>query len=241
MEVPRWGQSAAKSAVAQALFAATVHRLREGFRSSIASAAQIRWLGSPHVHGQLVPEVYQHMTHVVELGGLVATLGIELRHRILRGDVGLVGAHFPRASSPLGLRSGSCGSSFPSRRRMLLMAAYGSISASIYTEVLVGQQVRCACLAHNALQQLAGHPCRNQTIAVAGEGGAIPHRLVDRQAGEPAKQQVVVHLRAQQPLAVDRIEHLQGRGGDRRASFPGVDRSKSRLILAMASSSCALM
>ncbi len=46
-------------------------------------------------------------------------------------------------------------------------------------------------------------------VAILAEYRVIPHRVVDLQSDEPAEQQVVVELLHQQPLAANRIEHLQ--------------------------------
>ena len=48
-----------------------------------------------------------------------------------------------------------------------------------------------------------------QPIAILREGRRRPHRVVDPQAHEPAKQQVVIQLLHQLPLAADGVERLQ--------------------------------
>ena len=99
---------------------------------------------------------------------------------------------------------------------------------AIDTEVLVREQPCLLRLAHHAPQQLPGHLRLDQPVAVLGEARVIPDRLIDRQSHEPAKQQVVVQLLAQEPLAADRIQYLQRRGShqtlrrDRRTAFPRV-------------------
>jgi hypothetical protein len=46
-------------------------------------------------------------------------------------------------------------------------------------------------------------------VAVLGEHGDVPHRIVDAEADEPAEQQIVVELLHQLPLGPHRIERLQ--------------------------------
>ena len=73
-----------------------------------------------------------------------------------------------------------------------------------------------------------------QPVAVLGEYCGHPHRLIHVHAHEPAKQQIVVQLLHQQPLAPNRIEDLQQQGPqqtlrrDRRASHVGVQLSELR-------------
>src|SRR3954451_9374945 len=51
-----------------------------------------------------------------------------------------------------------------------------------------------------------------QSVAVLGEHRHVPHRRLDRQADEPAKQDVVAQLLHQLPLRADREERLQQQG-----------------------------
>jgi hypothetical protein len=48
-----------------------------------------------------------------------------------------------------------------------------------------------------------------QPVAVLGEHGHVPDRIVDPEPGEPAEQQVVVELLHQLALGADRIERLE--------------------------------
>jgi len=48
-----------------------------------------------------------------------------------------------------------------------------------------------------------------QPFAVLGERRGVPHRIIRRQADEPAIQQIVVQLLDQLPLRADAVEHLQ--------------------------------
>ena len=48
-----------------------------------------------------------------------------------------------------------------------------------------------------------------QPLAVLGEGGCIPHRIIRREAHKPAKQQVIVQLLDQLSLRADAMEDLE--------------------------------
>ena len=61
-------------------------------------------------------------------------------------------------------------------------------------------------------EKLLRHLALQQPVAVLGEGGGVPHRILDAQPDEPAEQQVVVDPLDQLPLRADRIERLQQQG-----------------------------
>ena len=56
---------------------------------------------------------------------------------------------------------------------------------------------------------LARHLRAQQPVAVLGEHGRHPHRIVDPQPDKPPKHQVVIHLLHQLPLGPDREQDLQ--------------------------------
>ena len=185
-------------------------------------------LGHLHIHRKPLAVIHQHVAHVVELGALVLSLAKQLRLRVRRGDMGLVRALLPVPVDP--------GVSSRARRPVRAVASAHALDRrpgldqrAIDAEVLVREQLRLVGLAHHAPQQLSGHLRLDQPVAVLGEARVIPDRLIDRQPHEPAKQQVVIQLLAQQPLASDRVQNLQRRGShqplrrDRGAAFTGVD------------------
>jgi len=61
-------------------------------------------------------------------------------------------------------------------------------------------------------EKLPGHLALQQPVAVFGEGGGIPHRILDPEPDKPAKQQVVVEPVNQLSLRADRVERLQQQG-----------------------------
>src|ERR1700740_38011 len=53
---------------------------------------EARRFGELHIYGQALAVLHQHMSHVIELGQMPLALAKELRLRLVRGDVRLVGA-----------------------------------------------------------------------------------------------------------------------------------------------------
>ena len=82
---------------------------------------------------------------------------------------------------------------------------------AVVTEVLIGGQPRVLYLAVDLSEERARDIGFEQPVAVFRKREAIPHRLVARQAHRPAKQQIVIELLTQQPLAGYRVEHLPQR------------------------------
>ena len=78
-----------------------------------------------------------------------------------------------------------------------------------------------AWLVDDGRQELGGNVPGQQPLAVLGEDRDIPDRRIHRQADEPAKEQVVVHLLHQLAFRADRIEGLQEQGPKK---FLGWDR-----------------
>src|SRR5882672_1915945 len=87
--------------------------------------------------------------------------------------------------------------------------------------------------------QKPGHELREhiavlQPLAVLGEGGRVPDRIVRRQSHEPAIQKIVVQLLHQLAFRADAVEHLQQQGAqqllrrDRRTSLAGVEPPRLR-------------
>ena len=58
------------------------------------------------------------------------------------------------------------------------------------SEVLVRQQSLLPCLISDLAEELRGHIRADQSISVFGEGGMIPHFVVNRQANKPTEQHV---------------------------------------------------
>ncbi len=73
--------------------------------------------------------------------------------------------------------------------------------------------------------ELGKHLAVLQPVAVLGEYGRVPHRIVGRKSHEPAVQKIVVQLLNQLAFRPDAVEHLQQHGAqqllrrDRRTPF----------------------
>src|ERR1700733_8638103 len=67
-------------------------------------------------------------------------------------------------------------------------------------------------LRHHPPQEFLGYLGLQQPVAVLRKHRRIPHRIIQIQSYKPAKQNVVVHLFHQEPLAAHRIQHLQQLG-----------------------------
>jgi hypothetical protein len=57
--------------------------------------------------------------------------------------------------------------------------------------------------------EFTGDVAIEQPVAVFAEYGGVLHLIVDREADEPAEQQIVIELLHQLPLRADRKESLQ--------------------------------
>ena len=58
-------------------------------------------------------------------------------------------------------------------------------------------------------EELARHRAVQQPVTVLGEGGGVPHRVLDAEPNKPAEQQIGIDPLDQLPLRTDRIERLQ--------------------------------
>ena len=79
-------------------------------------------------------------------------------------------------------------------------------------EMLVGQQPGLPRLIDHGIKECRGHIAFQQAVAVLTEGRRRPDLLVHAEADEPAKQDAVVDFFHQQPLAADRVQHLEQLG-----------------------------
>jgi hypothetical protein len=76
-------------------------------------------------------------------------------------------------------------------------------------EVLVGQQRLDLGLRQDRPQELGGDLALEQPVAVLGENGYVPDRVVDAKPDKPAEQEVVVQLLHELALRTHRVERLQ--------------------------------
>jgi len=76
-------------------------------------------------------------------------------------------------------------------------------------EMLIRQQpMLCGHCQHRG-EKHSGDVARQQPVAVLAEGRRVPDHVIQVEPHKPAEEQIVVELLHQQPLAADRVEHLQ--------------------------------
>ncbi len=106
----------------------------------------------------------------------------------------------------------------PCRRRILIaglktfVTGPGLEQRAIHREVFVRQQPLRLRVQEDGLKEHRGDVAREQPIAVLTERCRRPDRIVDPQPDKPPKQQVVIQLLHQLPLAANRIQRLQQQG-----------------------------
>jgi hypothetical protein len=110
-----------------------------------------------------------------------------------------------KSRSPL--RPGAGGVPEPSFGRKLFGLAQDQ--RAVDREVLVRKQPFDLRVVEHGGEELRRDLAAQQPVAVLGEYGDIPNRIVDAEANEPAEQQIVIELLHQLPLGTHRIERLQ--------------------------------
>ena len=90
-----------------------------------------------------------------------------------------------------------------------LVTSPGLDQRAIDREVLVGQQTALAGQVENLLEKTHVNLAGQESLAVLGEHGGIPDRIVHAQANEPSEEKVVRKLLDQESLASNGVEHLE--------------------------------
>ena len=80
---------------------------------------------------------------------------------------------------------------------------------SVHGKMLVRQQRLDLRIVQKLGHELGKHLPVLQPVAVLGEGGRIPDRIVGRKAHEPAVHQIVIQLLHQLAFRPDAVEHLE--------------------------------
>ena len=83
-----------------------------------------------------------------------------------------------------------------------LAKRFGDMKGKIEISAILG-------LLHHLTEQCTHHVVLNEPVAVLGVGAVVPSRIVHAQAHEPAIEQVVAELLAQQPFAAYPVQRLQ--------------------------------
>jgi hypothetical protein len=101
---------------------------------------------------------------------------------------------------------------------------------AVYAEAFTGLQLMRLGLAADLREEGLGHLSREQTPAVLREARRVEDRLRERQAHEPARQELVLRVLAEVALGGDCAEDLNKLraqlhlGGDRGPATLGVER-----------------
>ena len=80
---------------------------------------------------------------------------------------------------------------------------------SVHGKMLVRQQRLDLRMVQKLGHELGKHLPVLQPVAVLGEGGRVPDRIVGRKAHEPAVHQIVIQLLHQLAFRPDAVEHLE--------------------------------
>jgi hypothetical protein len=193
------------------------------------------------IDDQVMTVVHEHMASVAQLRWMGLGFAGQQSLGIAAGAVGLV-AELDAAKVTLGplpsLLGGTeslartCGR----RRRILLtidplqggVRRPGLQQRAVHGEVVVTEERFDLGSTHQLLQEQPHDVVIEQPIAVLGERGRVPDRIIRAEAHKPAEQQVVVELLQQQPLGSDPVKRLQQRGQqqllrrNRWSSFQGI-------------------
>ena len=102
----------------------------------------------------------------------------------------------------------SAGAALVARAEALLPGP-GLDERAVDAEVLIAEQLAAAGLGQHGREEGGGDLAAEEPLAVLGEDGDVPDRVVRIKADEPAEEQVVVELFHQQALRADRVEGLQ--------------------------------
>src|ERR1700730_16494326 len=90
-----------------------------------------------------------------------------------------------------------------------LMSSPGLDQRAVDGKMLVREEALDTRLSEHRVEKALRYLGHQQTLAVLGEDGHVPHRIVDVEPHKPAKQEVVIELLHQKPLAAQRVKYLQ--------------------------------
>src|SRR5271170_7177165 len=165
-------------------------------------------LGQPGIDYQAVAILHQQMTQVAQLGLPPTGLLIEPCLRI-------GGRLMGRVAPPLAMKIDARIAGIVGRTwlrvlaRETLVPGPGLDQGAVDGEVLGREQALSPRLGHHLMKKGLRHFTRQQPLAVLGKDRHVPYGIVHTQANEPAKQQIVIKLLHQLPLAAYRVQYLQ--------------------------------
>jgi len=152
------------------------------------------------VGNQPVAVVRQRMADVAQLAGRLA-LVVQARIRIGRRGVRVVAARVAMEVRAITARAVA--------RLEAPVSRPGLNERAVNTEVFSREPPTLIGHCDDLVKERHHHIVLDEPRAVLAEHRGYPHRIVHRQADEPAVQQVVVHLLHQLSLRADAVEHLQ--------------------------------
>jgi hypothetical protein len=106
-------------------------------------------------------------------------------------------------------------------RIVIRMAGTGSFSletllasprfnqGAVHRQMLVGQKPLCPGMTENPFKKGPGNVSFKKPVSILAENGCVPNRIVHAQTDKPAKQQVVIKLFHEEPLAAHGVRHLR--------------------------------
>src|SRR5208337_1085316 len=180
-------------------------RHREG-RLGFGAAAG---LSQPGVDHQAVAIVHLHVAGVTELGlfarpfagqpclgiggRLVRGVGASLTMEVYARVTGIIGRDLLVLSFAL----------------ETLVSGPGLDQRAVDRKMLIREEASGARLLEHRVEKALRYLAHQQTLAVLGEDGHVPYRVVDVEPHKPTKQEIVIELLHQKSLAAHRVEHLQ--------------------------------
>ena len=171
-------------------------------RSHVSLSCSVRGTGL-YVHDQAMAVVGQHMTQVTRQRRRRLALAVQPRLGVARGFVRIVAA---RLTVPVLGRAVAVRSVLAPHA---LVAGPGLDERAVDAEVLTRQQSTLVGHFHGSIEEFGDRVVLDEAVAVLAEDRVVPHSVLDGQADEPAKQQVVLDLLDELPLAAHAVEHLQ--------------------------------
>ncbi len=154
--------------------------------------------------------LHQGMSHEAQRGPDAGAFLVELRRRVRRRGVRVVGAPLaPEVYLDVAAAVTGWGWRAIVFRPHALHRRPGLNQRAVDAEVVVRQKPLHPRLRQNRRQELARHVALKQPVTILRKRRGVPNRRIHRQSDEPAEQQIIVELLHQLPLRPHRKERLQ--------------------------------
>lgn len=152
-------------------------------------------------HDQAVTVLHQAVRQIAQLGFLARALAHQARIRVGGGGERVV-------RTPLTVEIMAITAAAVLRPKAYVRGPRFQQGA-IHRKMLVADQIVNPRQQHGMREEGLRHRLVERPVAIERERRVIPHRIVDVQAHEPAKQQVVLNLLHQQTFAAHAVDYLQ--------------------------------